>query len=167
MRAMLSVLARDVRPRVLARQPVRVGRPVRSGARAVTDPDRAGAQHTPQLAGAGQVGPVPRAQREVLGLTGQIATQAERARVTGRGPGLAGRAGEPVIRVRPGGRLLGIEPGPGQLIREPGELMTAPLPDEGERDRVPGQVQRDLERLPGPVPARHCSHGQHGAINAA
>jgi hypothetical protein len=147
-----------LRPWILTRQPVRIGRAVRPGARAVADPDRAGAQHAPQLAGARQVGPVTRAEREVLGLAREIAAQmagpGRRARRV-RGPG------EAVVWIGPRGGLARIEPGVGELAGELRELVTAPLADGRKRDRVPGQAQRDLERLPGAIAARHCSHSQH------
>lgn len=147
---------------MLTRQPGRVGRAVRPGARAVTDPDRAGAQHAPQLPGARQIGPVARAEREVFGLAGKITAQLA-------GPGRRARrrarrqrgAGEAVVRIRPRRGLLGIEPGVGELVGQLRELVTAPLADGRERDRVPGQAQRDLERLPGAIAARHCSDRQH------
>jgi hypothetical protein len=77
------------------------------------------------------------------------------------------RTREPVVGVRPGIGLLGVEPSGCDLVSEEGELMAAALADGGERDRVPGQVQRDLVGLPGPVTARDGGDGQHGAIDAA
>jgi hypothetical protein len=57
--------------------------------------------------------------------------------------------------------LLGIEPGVSELAGQLRELVTAALADGRKRDRVPGQAQRDLERLPGAIAARHCRHRQH------
>ena len=130
-----ALLARPVRPRLLARQPVRVGAAMRPGAGAVADPDCTGAQHAPQLTGARQVGPVAGAEGEVLGLTRKIT--AERARQASRA-GRRGarrpaprrrRTGEPVVRVGPRGDLLGIEPGVGDPAGQQRELVPAALPD--------------------------------------
>ena len=71
----------------------------RASAYALAEPQRAGSQHAAQLAGARQVPPVPRPQREVLVVAGDVA-------------GIrAARGGEPVVRIRPCGGLLGIEAG--------------------------------------------------------
>jgi hypothetical protein len=78
----------------------------------------------------------------------------------------AARGREPVVRVRPGGRLLRIEAGGTDPGRQLGELITAPLAYGCERYRVPGQVERDLIRLASFVPARHSMHRQHGTIDA-
>jgi hypothetical protein len=161
------------RPAVRAMGGMRTGGGVRSGARALADPDRAGSQQAPQLAGAGQIRPVARAQREILRLAGQVTTGM---------PGQAGlgmrlgarrvadrrrRHGEPVVGVRPGSGLPWVQPRPGDAVSQQGQLMTAALPDRSEVLAVSGQVERDLERLPGPVPARDSCHGQHRAIHAA
>jgi hypothetical protein len=89
---------------------------------ALSDPDRAGSQQASQFAGPRQVGPLVRAQREVLVVTRQEADRVTAvAAVRGRqqrasgygGPGDddAIRRRKPVIRVRPGRRLLGVIPG--------------------------------------------------------
>jgi hypothetical protein len=82
----------------------------------------------------------------------------------GRGPPgvrLRPRTGEPVVRVGPGRGLLGIESGRTDPVGQLGEVMTAALAHGSERDRVPGQAQRDLVRLPGAVTAAHGGDGQH------
>jgi len=139
---------------VLSRWPVPRLR-ARAGTHALAEPQRAGPQHAAQLASARQVSPVAGAQREVLMVAGQAA--AIRASATG---------GEPVVRVRPGGGLLRVEPGRGDPCGQLRQLVSAALAHGRERPRVPGQVERDLIRLPGPVPAGHSLHGQHGTIDA-
>jgi hypothetical protein len=74
---------------------------------------------------------------------------------------------EPVVGVWPGSSLLGVQPRPGDAVSQQGQLMPAALPHRSEMLAVPGQVERNLERLPGPVPARDSRHGQHRAIDAA
>jgi hypothetical protein len=88
--------------------------------------------------------------------------------VTGQVAGIRATAcgREPVIRVGPGGSLLGIEARGGYPRRQLGKLITAALADGSERHRVPGQVERYLVRLPCFVPAGHGLHGQHGTIDA-
>jgi hypothetical protein len=81
--------------------------------------------------------------------------------------GRCGRAREPVVGIRPRGRLIRIEAGPADPVSEQHQLMAAALTYRSEMLGVPGQIQRDLERLAGPVPARDGSHGQHRAIYAA
>jgi hypothetical protein len=150
-----SVLPRHVPSRyVLSRWPVPRLR-ARASTHALAEPHRAGPQHAAQLAGARQVSPVAREQREVLMVAGQAA--AIRAAATG---------GEPVVGVRPRGGLLGVEPGRGDPCSQLRQLVSAALANGRERPRVPGQVERDLIRLPGPVPAGHSLHGQHGTIDA-
>jgi hypothetical protein len=87
------------------------------------------------------------------------------------GAGLRGRrhrgTREPVVGVGPGIGLLGVEPRRCDLVHKVGELMAAALADGSERDGVPGQVQRDLVGLSGPVTASHGGDGQYGAIDAA
>jgi hypothetical protein len=149
------VLSRHVMGwRVLSRWPVALLR-ARARAHALAEPQRTGPQQTPELARAWHVTPVPGPQREVLMIAGQVT-----------GSRAAAGGGEPVVRVRPRRSLLGIEAGgsypPGQL----GKLIAAALPDGRERHRVPGQIERDLIRLPCLVPASHGLHGQHGTINA-
>jgi hypothetical protein len=78
----------------------------------------------------------------------------------------AARGREPVVRVRPGGRLPRIEAGGTDPGRQLGELIPAALAYGRERHRVPGQVERDLIRLASFVPARHSMHRQHGTIDA-
>ncbi len=154
------MLPRHMLSRYVAARHMLSGWPVprlhaRAGAHALAEPERAGPQHAAQLTGAGQVPPVPRPQREVLVVAGQVA----RVRAAARG-------GEPVVRVRPGGSLLGIEAGGGDPLRQLGELVAAALADGRERHRVPGQVERDLVRLPCLIPAGHSLHRQHGTIDA-
>jgi hypothetical protein len=131
----------------------------RPGSRALAGPHGARTQYAPQLAVARQIGPVAGAQREVLRLAGKVA------------PGLGGRhlrrSGEPVIRIRPLGGLARIGPRPADPVSEQREQVPAALTHRCERHRVPGQVQRDLERSPGPVPAGDGRDRQHGAIYAA
>jgi hypothetical protein len=146
---------------------------LRPGARAIADPDRAGSQQAPQLAGAGQIRAVTGTQREVLRLAGQVTARmagdgglrlrASRCLVAGRGRG----ARESVIGIWPRDRLAGIQAGSADTVSELGQLMTAALTDRREMLGVPGQAERDLERLAGPVPARDGGHGQHRAIYAA
>lgn len=127
----------------------------RASAHALAQPQRAGPQHAAELAGARQVSPVPRPQGEVLVIAGQAASI--RAAAGSR---------EPVVRVRPRCGLLGVEAGGGNPRSQVGELIAASLADGRERHRVPGQIERDLIRLPCLVPARHSMHGQHGTIDA-
>jgi hypothetical protein len=134
------------------------GRPagwLQPSAHALAEPQRAGPKHAAQLAGARHVRPVPRPQREVLMVAGQVA-----------GTRAAARGREPVVRVRPGLSLLRIEAGGTNPGRQLGELITAALAYGRERHRVPGQVERDLIRLASLVPARHSMHRQHGTIDA-
>jgi hypothetical protein len=157
---------------VLTRQRVRALLP-----RALTNPDGTGPQQAAQLAGAGPVGPVARAQHEVLGFAREVAARMRRrtrmrhrVRRTARRQRREGRRhgehGEPVVRVRPRRGLFGVEPGVGQLVGQQRELMAAALSDGRERDSVPSQIQRHLEWPPGPVPARDRRYGQHGTIYA-
>jgi hypothetical protein len=78
----------------------------------------------------------------------------------------AAPGGEPVVRIRPGGRLFRVEAGGADPGRQLGELISAALSYGRERHRVPGQVERDLIRLARLVPARHSMHRQHGTIDA-
>ena len=105
------------RHRLVCLQP-RVGLQVLAGSRALAEPDRARPQHAPQLAGAGQVTPVPRAQREVLMVVMPEASTGP-AVPPGRAVARAG-SGESVVGVRPGRRLLGIQPGRRHALGEPG-----------------------------------------------
>lgn len=84
------------------------------GADALTSPHGAGPQDTAQLASAWQVGPVPRAQREVLRLPRQEAARVTPLRsraaihfAVGLGNANVG-IGKPVIGIGPCGRLLRI-----------------------------------------------------------
>jgi hypothetical protein len=141
--------------------------PARPGARAVAGPDSARAQQAPQLTAARQVRPVTRAQREVLRLAGdedaRIGRRLRRLLIGRRPYG----GGEPVVWIRPLGGLARIRPGPGDSFRQQGQQVAAALPHGRERDGVPGQAQRDLERASRPVPARYRGDRQHGAIDAA
>ncbi|HXW43748.1 MAG TPA: hypothetical protein VEL03_03105 [Streptosporangiaceae bacterium] len=89
---------------------VRETLPMRPGAGAVAQPDGTRAQHAPKFTGARQVRPVPGPQREVLGLTRQVARQVM------PGAGAPGRRGgdlgarEAVVGIRPGAGLLRVEP---------------------------------------------------------
>jgi hypothetical protein len=136
----------------------------RPGAGAVPDPDRARAQDAAQLTAARQVRSVTGAEREVLGLAGQIAGRVRPGWIQ-RGAGR--RRGKPVVWVRPRRRLLGVVACPVDPVRQLRELVAAPLADRRERHRVPGQVQGDLIRLTRPVTACDRGHGQHGTIDAA
>jgi hypothetical protein len=127
----------------------------RPGAHALAEPQRAGPQYAAELAGARHVSPVPRPQREVLVVAGQVA-----------GVRAAARGGEPVVRVRPRGSLLGIEAGSSYPRGQLGKLIAAALADGRERHRIPGQVERNLIRLSYLVPASHGLHRQHGTIDA-
>jgi hypothetical protein len=133
----------------------RAGRP---GASAVPDPDRARAQHAPQLAAARQVGSVTGAEREVLGLAGQVPGRMQAGWIQ---RGTAGRRWEPVVWVRPRRRLLRVVTCPVEPVRQLRKLVAAPLADRRERYRVPGQAQGDLIRLACPVTACDRGHGQH------
>ena len=156
-----------------ARQPALSASTVRAGASAVADPDCTRAQYAPQLASARQIGSVTGPQREVLLLARQIAAVQPGwprgpvcVRIAAcpwrlRRPQGGRRAGDPVIRVRPGGRLCRVQPRAAQPVREQGQLVAAALADRGKGNGVPGQIQRDLEWLARPVPARDRCHGQH------
>jgi hypothetical protein len=115
------------------------------GTDAVAHPDSAGAQQTAQLTAARQVDAVPRAEREILRLARQVVAQLMSAT----------------------GTRLGVHPRGGDLVRKQREPVAATLADGGERDRVPGHVQRDLVGLSGPVAAGHGGDREHGAIDAA
>jgi hypothetical protein len=136
------------------------------GTDAVAHPDSAGAQQTAQLTAARQVDAVPRAEREILRLARQVVAQLMSATGTRLG-GRRRRAGEPVVRIGPRVGLLGVHPRGGDLVRKQREPVAATLADGGERDRVPGHVQRDLVGLSGPVAAGHGGDREHGAIDAA
>jgi hypothetical protein len=131
------------------------------GAGAVADPDGTGAEQAAQLPGAGRIGAIARAQREILCLA-----RLEAAALAGRATLTGPWCGKPVVRVWPGGRLIRIEPGPVDLFGEHREMVPAALPYRRERDRVPGQVEGDLEWLARAVVAGHGGHGQHRAIDA-
>jgi hypothetical protein len=133
-----------------------------SGSDAVTHPDGAGAQQAAQLSAAWRVDAIARAQRKVLRFARQAAAQVmpTTARLGYRRRRRC-RAGEPVVRIGPRCDLLGVEPRRRDPVRKQGEPVTAALADGSERDRVPGQVQRDLVGLSGPVPAGHGGYGQH------
>jgi hypothetical protein len=77
------------------------------------------------------------------------------------------RARESVIGIWPRDGLAGIQAGSADTVSEQGQLMTAALTYRREMLGVPGQAERDLERLAGPVPAGDSGHGQHRAIYAA
>jgi hypothetical protein len=136
------------------------------GADALAHPHSARAQCAAQLTAAREVDPVAGAEREVLGLAGQVTASVMSVRLTLLS-GRHRRTGEPVVGVGPGVGLLGVEPRGCYLVRELGEPVAAALADGGERDGVPHQVQRDLVRLPGPVTAGHSGHRQQRAIDAA
>jgi hypothetical protein len=126
---------------------------------ALTGPYGAGPQHAPQLATTRQISPVAGPQREVLRLAGKVAAQVGGRRLW--------RDGEPVIRIRPHSCLTRIGPRPADPVSEQREQVPAALAHGGERHRIPGQVERDLKRAPGPVPAGHGRDRQHGPIDAA
>jgi hypothetical protein len=150
-----SVLSRYVSTwQMLSRWPVALLR-ARSDAHALAEPERTGPQHAAQLAGARHVSPIPRPQGEVLVVAGQVGSV--RAAARGR---------KPVVRVRPRRSLLGISASGSDPRSQLGKLITASLADGRERHRVPGQVERDLIRLPCLVPASHGLHRQHGTIDA-
>jgi hypothetical protein len=147
---------------------------------ALADPHRGGPQHAAQLAALRQVKPLVRAQGEVLviagesaaAVTGVVSTDADWP--TARnivGPGrdelVLVRGRKSVVRIRPGGRLERVLPGGADLCSEVRKLVAAALPDGSERDRVPGQLQRYLVRLPDPITAGHSLDGQHGPIYTA
>jgi hypothetical protein len=73
----------------------------------------------------------------------------------------AARAREAVVRVRPGGGLLRVEPGCADALGQLRELVAAALADGGERHRVPCEPEGDLIRPASGVPASHGLHGQH------
>jgi hypothetical protein len=129
---------------------------------AIASPDGAGPQHAPQLAGAGQIGAFPGPQREVLSFPRQEAVQT----ATGL-PQIRPRIGKPVVRVRPDGGLLRIDTRRGDPLRKRRQLMTAPLADGRERHRVPGEIERNLIRLPGTVAASDRDHREDRTIYAA
>jgi|HubBroStandDraft_2_1064218.scaffolds.fasta_scaffold111265_2 hypothetical protein len=83
---------------------------------ALGDPDGAGAQDTAELAGAGRVGPVSRAEREEL----LVVVACVRG---------AGRCREPVIGIRPAGCLPGVGPGRRDAAGQLGQLVAAALAD--------------------------------------
>jgi len=93
------------------------------GTHALALPFGAGPQQAPKLPGARQIRPVPRPQREVLVVAGQV---------TGLRAGTHHR--EPVVGVGPGCRLLRILAGDAEALRQLRELVAAPLADGGERD---------------------------------
>jgi hypothetical protein len=163
---------------------------VRADADAFADPYRSGSQHAAQLAALWQVEPLMRPQREVLVIAGEhasvvsgaVSSHVDRpvvanivrpgrgAGVRGRGLGCGrgrGRGREPVVWIRPGGRLHRILPGGADPLREVRKLVAAALADGSERDRVPRQLQRYLVWLPDPITAGHSLDGQHGTIYAA
>jgi hypothetical protein len=123
----LSVLAGHVLSRyvmgwhVLPRRRVALLR-ARASAHALAEPQRTGPQHAAELAGARHVSSVPGSQREVLVVTRRVADSRASA-----------GSGEPVVRVRPRGRLLWIEAGGSYPRRELGELIAASLADGRER----------------------------------
>jgi hypothetical protein len=88
--------------------------------------------------------------------------------VAGQEPGLrsAARAGETIVRIRPSGGLLRVEPGCAQALGQLRKLIATALADGRERDRVPGQPEGDLVRPASRVPAGHGLHGKHGSIDA-
>jgi len=99
-------------------------------AHALAYPDRARAEHAPQFAGTRQVSAVPRAQREVLVVAWQVTNCLTTVSaitasdcLTGRGAsaqasgGAAAGRGEPVVRIRPGCRLLRVLPGCADALR--------------------------------------------------
>jgi hypothetical protein len=144
---------------------------------ALADPHRGGSQHASQLAALGQVKPLVRAQGEVLVIAGEpaavtaklsthAARPAARNFVGPRGDNL-NRGRKSVVRIRPGGRLQRVLPGGADLCGEVRKLVAAALPDGSERDRVPGQLQRYLVRLPDTITAGHSLDGQHGPIYTA
>jgi hypothetical protein len=88
--------------------------------------------------------------------------------VAGQGAGLraGARTREAVVRVRPRGGLLRVEPGRADALGQLRKVITAALADGREWHRVPGQLKGDLVWLSSGVPAGHCLHGQHGTIDA-
>ncbi len=146
---------------------------------ALADPDGAGAKHASQLAGTRHVHSFAGAEREVLVVVAQVAggvTDTARDVIRRclswpcagvKASHLAVGSREPVVRVRPGGCLLRIIARRADPLGKLGQLIPATLPDCGKRHRVPGQIERDLVCLPGPIAAAHCLNGQHGTINAA
>jgi hypothetical protein len=142
---------------VLVARPVQALATLGSGTGAVPEPDRARAQHAPQLAAARQVRAIARPEREVLGLAGQVAGRM-RAGWVQRGPG--GRGREAVVWIWPRRRLPRVSARTVEPVRQQGKLVAAALPDRRERNRVPGQGQGDLIRLACPVTACDRCHGQ-------
>ncbi len=136
---------------VLTSAAVLTGLQVLAGAGALAYPDGAGTQHAPQLASARQVGPVARAESEILVVAGHRS---------------GGMGREPVIRVRPLGSEAGIQPGLADALRQLRQLVPATLADGREGHRVPRQPQRDLIGLTSLVAAVDGLDGQHGPINA-
>jgi hypothetical protein len=151
---------------MLAARPMLGRQAMPPGSRTVSHPHGTGPEHTPQLTAAGQVSTVTGTQREVLSLAGQMTAVAVAESRPRPGHRVRRRAGEPVIRVRPVLSLLRVGSGGIHPVRQLRELVTAALTDSGKRHRIPGQVQRDLIRLPGSVMAADRRDGQHGAIDA-
>jgi hypothetical protein len=73
---------------------------------------------------------------------------------------------EPVVGVGPGSGLRWIATGGNDPLCQLSQLVTAPLTDGRERDRVPGEAQCDLVWPAGAVMAADRLDGQHRAINA-
>jgi len=168
------VLARQsvpARHQMLAGRPMRSMRvlgpwPVRSGAGAVPHPYGTRSQQAPEFTRAWQVGAIPGAQREVLGLARQIAARMPPGAGTPAGRGGGRRTGEPVVGIGPGGNLVRVEPRLAHPVGQLGKLMTAALANGRERNRVPCQRQGDLIRTPRAVTACNWRYRQHGPIDA-
>lgn len=137
-----------------------------ASADALAGPDGAGPQHAPQFAGAGQVGPIPGPQGEVLSLTRQEPFQTA-VDLAPAGRRNRARIGEPVVRVWPDGGLHRIGARGRNPLRERQQLVTAPLADGREGHRVPGEIESDLVRLPGAVAATDRDDRQDRPIYAA
>jgi hypothetical protein len=142
---------------------------------ALAKPDRARAQDAAQLARSRRVHAVTRAEREVLVITRHVARRANGSAGQAAGHASAGASSftgadagnrEPVVGVRPGGGLRWVATGLADPLGQLSKLITAPLTDGRERDRVPGEAQCDLVWPAGAIMAAHRLDGQHRAINA-
>lgn len=142
----------DPRPGALPRQ--QASQPARPRAAALPDPVGGRPQRAAQFPAAGQVAAIPRPQAEVLRLTGPVVAA-------------PGRGREPVIGVGPELSLLRVVPRGPDALGELGQPVAAALPYGAKRLGVPGQLQGDLIRLAGPVPARDRGHRQDRTINTA
>jgi hypothetical protein len=74
---------------------------------------------------------------------------------------------EPVVRIRPAAYLLGILAGRLDLRGQGAELVTASLPDDGERPPVPRQPERHLVGPARTVMAENRRHVEQRPVYAA